>query len=68
MIGVSQFVVNEYERVCKIPVRTHVLKNAIDVGKFSKRVSKEERDILRKKLGIRKYDFVVLYVGRAFYQ
>ena len=64
MIGVSQFVVNEYEKACKIPVRTHVLKNAIDVGKFSKRVSKEERDILRKKLGIRKDDFVVLYVGR----
>lgn len=64
MIGVSQFVVNEYEKACKIPVRTHVLKNAIDVGKFSKRVLKEERDILRKKLGIRKDDFIVLYVGR----
>ena len=64
MIGVSQFVVNEYEKACKIPVRTHVLKNAIDVEKFSKKVSEEERDKLRKNLGIRKDDFVVLYVGR----
>lgn len=64
MIGVSQFVVDEYEKACKIPVKTHVLKNAIDVEKFSKRVSKQERDIFRKKLGIHRDDFVVLYVGR----
>ena len=64
MIGVSQFVVNEYEKACKIPVKTYVLKNAIDVEKFSKKVSEEERDKLRKNLGIRKDDFVVLYVGR----
>ena len=64
MIGVSQFVVNEYEKACKIPVKTHVLKNAINVEKFSKRASEEERDTLGKKLGIRRDDFVVLYVGR----
>lgn len=64
MIGVSQFVVREYEKACSIPVDTHVLKNAIDLDKFSKSVSEKERNKLRKKLGLKKDDFVVLYVGR----
>ena len=64
MIGVSEFVVREYEKVCKIPVDTHILKNAIDVDKFNKTISEEERHILRKKLGLQQEDFVVLYVGR----
>lgn len=64
MIGVSEFVVREYEKACKIPVDTHVLKNAIDVNKFNKTISDEERNRLRKKLGLQEDDFVVLYVGR----
>lgn len=64
MIGVSEFVVREYEKACKIPVDTHVLKNAIDLDKFNKTISEEERHILRKKLGLQQDDFVVLYVGR----
>ena len=64
MIGVSQFVVREYEKACSIPVDTHVLKNAIDVDKFNKAISEKEREIIRKKLGLQKDDFVVLYVGR----
>ena len=64
MIGVSEFVVREYEKACKVPVGTHVLKNAIDVDKFNKTISEEERRNLRKKLGLKEDDFVVLYVGR----
>ena len=64
MIGVSEFVVREYEKACKIPVDTHVLRNAIDLDKFNKTISEEERKKLRKKLGLQEDDFVVLYVGR----
>lgn len=64
MIGVSVFVVREYEKACKIPVDTHVLRNAIDLDKFNKKISEEERKKLRKKLGLQEDDFVVLYVGR----
>ena len=64
MIGVSEFVVREYEKACQIPVDTHILRNAIDVDKFNKSISEEERKRLRKKLGLQEEDFVVLYVGR----
>lgn len=64
MIGVSEFVVREYEKACKIPIDAHVLRNAIDVEKFNKSISEEERKKLRKKLGLQEDDFVVLYVGR----
>ena len=64
MIGVSEFVVREYEKACKYPVNTHVLKNAIDVDKFDRAISEEERKKIRKKLGLQEDDFVVLYVGR----
>ena len=64
MIGVSNFVVREYEKACNIPVNTHVLKNAIDVNKFNKTISEKTKKRLRKKIGLKKDDFVVLYVGR----
>lgn len=64
MIGVSEFVVREYEKACKIPVDTHVLKNAIDVDRFNKTISEKERVNFRKELGLQEDDFVVLYVGR----
>lgn len=64
VIGVSEFVTKEYLKVCKMPVKPHVLKNAIDLDKFNKKISEEERKKLRKKLGLQEDDFVVLYVGR----
>lgn len=64
VIGVSEFVTKEYLNVCKTPVKAHILKNAIDIDKFNRPVSDEEKRTLRKKLGISEYDFVVLYVGR----
>lgn len=64
VIGVSEFVTEEYLKVCKIPVKAHVLKNAIDVKRFSRSVSEEQKRSIRKKLGLSEKDFVVLYVGR----
>lgn len=64
MIGVSEFVTKEYLKACKLPVKAHVLKNAIDVERFSRTVSEEQKRSIRKKLGLSEKDFVVLYVGR----
>ena len=64
MIGVSEFVVREYEKACKAPVKTHLLKNAIDTSKFNKTVSAEDRNSMRIKLGLQEDNFVVLFVGR----
>ena len=64
MIGVSEFVVREYEKACKRPVDTHVLKNAIDVERFSRHLSEKQKREVRKKLGLSEEDFVILYVGR----
>lgn len=64
MIGVSEFVKEEYLNACKVPVKAHVLRNAIDVGKFSKSVSDAQKRNIRKKLGLSEKDFVILYVGR----
>ena len=64
VIGVSEFVTEEYLRVCEIPVKAHVLKNAVDVGRFGRSVSEEQKRKIRKKLGLSETDFVVLYVGR----
>ena len=64
MIGVSEFVTNEYVKACKYPVDAHTLRNAIDVKHFSKKISDEEKNKIKKKLGINQNDFVVFYVGR----
>ena len=64
MLGVSEFVVREYQKACKMPVDAHVLRNAIDTDKFNKPVSSERRRELREKLGLKEDDFVVLFVGR----
>ena len=64
MIGVSEFVTEEYMKACKLPVKAHVLKNAIDVGKFSQKVSEEQKRSIRNQLGLSEKDFVILYVGR----
>ena len=64
VIGVSEFVTEEYLKVCKISVKAHVLKNAIDVEQFGRKVSETQKRKLRKKLGLSEEDFVVLYVGR----
>lgn len=64
VIGVSEFVTNEYIKACKTPVKAYTLKNAIDTAKFTKKVADDERNGIRKALGFEKQDFVILYVGR----
>lgn len=64
VIGVSEFVTNEYVKACRIPVKAHTLKNAVDTSKFNKETACEERKALREKLGLSEEDFVILYVGR----
>lgn len=64
MIGVSEFVTREYMNVCNVPVKPHVLKNAIDIKKFNKHVSEEEKKEIRNGLGLSENDFVILFVGR----
>ena len=64
VIGVSEFVTEEYLKVCKIPVKAHVLKNAVDVERFGRNVSEEQKRRIRKKLGLSEKDFVILYAGR----
>lgn len=64
MIGVSEFVTEEYLKVCKTPVKAHLLKNAIDVDRFSKNISEAQKRRIRKQLGLSEQDFVILYVGR----
>ena len=64
MIGVSEFVVREYEKACQIPVKTHLLKNAIDLARFSQSVTEAQKQSIRSRLGLSEQDFVILYVGR----
>ena len=64
MIGVSEFVTREYMKVCNVPVKPHVLKNAIDIKKFNKPVSEDEKNKVRNRLGLSEDDFVILFVGR----
>lgn len=64
LIAVSEFVKKEYIKACNLPVKAHVLRNAIDVKKFSRIASEEQKSRLRKKLGLSDNDFVILFVGR----
>lgn len=64
VIGVSEYITNEYRKVCHMPVQSHTLKNAIDVELFSRTVSEAQKSSIRKKLGISEEDFVVLFAGR----
>ena len=64
VIGVSEFVTRAYLKECDRPVEGHVLKNAIDVERFSQFVPEEKKRSIREKLGLTEQDFVILYVGR----
>ena len=64
VIGVSEFVTKEYLKVCQMPVTAHVLKNAINVERFSRTVSEAQKRSVQTKLGLSEQDSVILYVGR----
>ncbi len=44
--------------------RVYVLRNGINVKKFSRELTNEERDNLRNSYGIKKDDIVIIYCGR----
>ena len=64
VISISEFCRREWLSVPSDTKNVFVLRNGIDPGKFSKRISDEERLSLREKLGIAEDDIVVIYVGR----
>ena len=64
VIGVSDFVTKEYLKVCNNTVNEYVLRNGINIELFTKKLSGEKRQKLRKSLGIEENDFVILFVGR----
>lgn len=64
LIGVSRFVADEYLKKCGQKPKSYVLKNCIDLARFDKKISDNEKIMMREKIGIRRDDFVVLYVGR----
>ena len=64
VISISEFCRREWLSVPSDTKNVFVLRNGIDLGEFSKRISDEERLSLREKLGIAEDDIVVIYVGR----
>lgn len=63
VIGVSKFVVDDFKKTTSIKEH-NVLKNGIDLKKFNKNISNDEKIKLRNIYGIKKDDFVILYCGR----
>ena len=61
--GVSDFVVNEFKKTSDIK-NLYTFKNAIDIEKFTKKITKDERKSLQKKYDIGNDDFTLLFVGR----
>lgn len=64
LMGVSNYVINEYVKQCKVQPKAYLLRNCINLSKFDKQLEKGEKEILRENIGIERDDFVVLYVGR----
>ena len=63
VIFVSDFVRKEYSKELNI-TNTVVVKNGIELEKFTKNIKADEKDELRDKLALKKADFVVIYCGR----
>ena len=65
IISVSQFVNKEWLKTSQDKtIKSHVVYNCVNENKFLKKISEEQRADLRKKLGLKEDDFVVLYCGR----
>lgn len=64
IIGVSDFVAEEYQKAVGRPLNAAVCRNYVDTDGFSKRLTQQERQVFRSQLGILDTDFVVLFCGR----
>lgn len=62
-IGVSDFVVNAFKKSSSIK-NCYTVKNGIDLSKFKKNIAVKEKTEIRKRLGFREDDFIVMYCGR----
>lgn len=63
VISVSEFCRNEWLKFFS-EKNTFVLRNAINIELFKRRISQQERVRIREKYGISPQDFVVLFCGR----
>lgn len=66
LMPVSEYAGKEFLKNCgnEPAVTMDVLKNGIDITRFSKKMTEEEKKKLREELGISGDAFVILYVGR----
>lgn len=65
IIGISNFARNEFLRTTKEEnVQGYTVYNSVNQDKFTKRITKEERQEIRASLGFTEEDFVVMYCGR----
>lgn len=65
VIAVSDYVANSWRRNCLDPVTdVRVAHNGIDVSKFQREFTEEDRETVRAQLGFTPDDFVALYCGR----
>ena len=65
VIAVSEYVANSWKRNCLDPVTdVRVAHNGIDVSKFQREFTEEDRKAIRARLGFASDDFVALYCGR----
>lgn len=67
IIAISDFVKKEWLNTSKIKDenRIKVLKNAIDIQKFDKILSEDERKKIREQLGYKEEDTVIIFCGRT---
>jgi len=63
-IAISQFVLEHWVKDKSLPGKNVVLFNGIDINVFTNKLSKNERDELRKVYGFKDDDFVILFTGR----
>ena len=65
IIGTSKFVNEEWERNSSNKnLHKYVVYNCINENYFNKKISNNERNTIREKLGFEKDDFIVIYCGR----
>lgn len=65
VIGISRFVTQEWMRTTEDrTVRPYTVYNCVNEDKFTKMISREEREIMRSELGFAPDDMVVMYCGR----
>lgn len=65
VIGISEFATKEWMRTTEDKtVRPYTVYNCVNEDKFTKKITKEEREALRAEFGFSAEDTVVMYCGR----